>query len=105
MSAIQIDIPSDRIEAFCRKWKIRELALFGSVLRDDFNDASDIDVVVTFAPGAIPSLLDVMRMERELGKLTGRPVEILTRTGIEQSPNPIRRRAILDGIRTLYEAA
>jgi len=64
--------------AFCRRNQIRKLSLFGSVLRDDFGEGSDIDVLVEFKPGARVSLLDVVRMERELAELLGRPVDLLT---------------------------
>jgi len=57
MAQTQIDLPRDQIVAFCRRWKITELALFGSVLRDDFEPGSDIDFLATFAPDAAWSLL------------------------------------------------
>lgn len=51
MTRARIDVPLREIEAFCRRWHITELGLFGSVLRDDFRPDSDIDVLITFAPG------------------------------------------------------
>src|SRR5436305_15313724 len=94
--------PADRIADFCRRWKIRELSLFGSVLRDDFGPASDIDLLAQFAPEADWSLFDHARMERELVEVLGREVDLVNRSEVERSPNWIRRREILGTARTLY---
>ena len=102
MATVQIDIPSDRIEAFCRKWKIREMALFGSVLREDFGPDSDIDVLVTFEDKVPWSLLDVIAAEQELEELFGRKVDLVERPTIEKSENWIRRKSILSSARTIY---
>jgi predicted nucleotidyltransferase len=85
-----------RIEDFCRRWKVRELSLFGSVLRDDFGDESDVDVLVSFAPDARWGLLAHSRMEDDLANVVGRPVDVVTRASIERSGNWIRRREILE---------
>ena len=75
----RIDVPAERIEEFCRKNHVKKLALFGSVLRDDFRPDSDIDVLVEFEPGKVPGLLRLARMERELSAIFGdRPVDIRT---------------------------
>ena len=97
-----VDIPEDKLQAFCRKWKIRQLALFGSVLRDDFGPESDVDCLVDFAPDADWGLLDVIRAEQELSELLGRPVDLVERPVVEQSENWIRRRRILQTARTIY---
>lgn len=68
----RIEAPSEKLAGFCRKWKITELSLFGSVLREDFRSDSDIDVLVTFAPEARWSLLDLPRMQEERFSLPGR---------------------------------
>lgn len=60
------------IADFCRRWKIVELALFGSILRDNFGPDSDIDVLVEFDPGHIPGLIRLAGMELELGRILGR---------------------------------
>lgn len=77
MNKVQIDIPSKRIADFCRRNHIRWLALFGSVLRDDFGPASDVDVLVEFEPGQTPGL-DFFGMEIELSELLGRKVDLNT---------------------------
>ena len=73
-----IDIPKDKIAAFCKKHGIRRLSLFGSILRDDFGPDSDIDVLVEFEPGARRGLMRLAGMEIELSKLLGRRVEVNT---------------------------
>ena len=97
-------LPASLLEPFCRRWRIRELAVFGSILRPEFRPESDIDVLVTFDSAAEWSLTDLVRMEEELSRATGRRVDLLTRRGVEASRNPIRRAAILGQARTLYAA-
>jgi predicted nucleotidyltransferase len=99
-----IPLPRDVIEAFCRRWKIAELALFGSILRDDFGPDSDIDFLVTCAPDAGWSLMDLVGMEYELEDLLGRKVDLISRRGIERSRNWIRREEILSTARVYYAA-
>lgn len=99
-----LNVPRERLADYCRRWRITELALFGSALRNDFRPDSDVDLLVSFAPDADWSLLDHARMEQELADLLGRPVDLVTRRSIERSDNPLRRRAILDTAQPLYAA-
>lgn len=100
----RVEIPSERIAAFCERWQVGELALFGSVLRDDFGPDSDIDVLATFRKEARHTLFDMVRMERELKAIFGREVDLVERADIERSPNYLRRRAILESPETIYAA-
>lgn len=101
----QIPISYPKLEAFCRKWGIARLELFGSVLREDFDPAaSDVDVLVTFAPGVHHGLDFFSTMPDELAAIFGRKVDLLTRKSVEQSRNPSRKEAILAGTRTIYES-
>ena len=100
-----LDLPQEQMAQFCQRWQITELALFGSVLRLDFRAESDIDVLVTFAPEAQWSLLDHVEMQDELEAILGRPVDLLTRAGIERSQNYLRRRAILNSAEVIYAAS
>ncbi len=102
--AIQIDVDRSRLQAFCRKWRVTEFAVFGSVLREDFHAASDVDVLLTFADGTNHSLLDLSAMQRELTELFGRDVDVLTRRGVEESRNPHRRQAILSSVEVIHAA-
>ena len=94
----------DEIAAFCRRWQVVELALFGSALRDDFGPDSDIDLLVSFNPDARPTLFDVVRMQEELSRVLGRKVDLVTRRAVETSRNYIRRRAILGSAQVVYAA-
>jgi predicted nucleotidyltransferase len=100
----QIMIPRAAVADLCRRWRVTELCLFGSVLRDDFRPDSDIDVLVTFAPEARHSVFDLMRMEQELAELFGRKVDLVDRQVLEASPNYIRRRQILESAELVYAA-
>lgn len=102
MVALPIDIPTQKVAAYCRKWKIREFSLFASVLRDDFNADSDVDVLVTFEESARWGLWDVATAEEELAELMSRRVDLIDRKSVEQSENWIRRKSILDSARTIY---
>lgn len=95
-------ISQESLNQFCRRWAIKELALFGSILREDFGAESDIDVLVTFSPEANWGLLDHVQMELELADLLGRDVDLLTRRAVERSQNPIRRNEILATAQTIY---
>jgi predicted nucleotidyltransferase len=95
----------DQLAAFCRRWQIIELAIFGSALRDDFGPESDIDLLATFAPDAPWGLFDAVQMQDELKAIFGHDVDLLSRRAIEQSRNPIRREAILRSAEPIYVAA
>jgi predicted nucleotidyltransferase len=101
MVSRNIDMPMDKIEAFCRKWKIRELSLFGSVLRDDFGPDSDVDVLVSFEADAPWDLFHLVEMRDELMALFGRDVDLVEKEGLR---NPFRRRTILDTREVIYAA-
>ncbi|MBI2902677.1 MAG: nucleotidyltransferase family protein [Candidatus Methylomirabilis oxyfera] len=100
MSA-KIPIPREKIAEFCGRWKITELALFGSVLRDDFRPDSDVDVLVTFAQEAQWSLFDLVGMQEELKAMFGREVDLVERKGLR---NPFRRHEILSTKQVVYAA-
>jgi hypothetical protein len=100
----RIALDTQKIAEFCRKWHIVEFALFGSVLREDFREDSDVDVLVKFAPDAHTSLFDLVDMEDELTLVIGRKVDLVCKEGIERSPNPFRRKAILSSAEVLYAA-
>jgi hypothetical protein len=101
----RLHVTHEQIAAFCQKWQIVRLELFGSVLRDDFDDQSDVDVLVTFAAGARVSLFRLVTAEEELKSLAGRSIDLVERQSVEESPNWIRRRSILDSTRIIYAAA
>lgn len=101
MHAVPIQISQERLSDFCRRWKVAELSLFGSVLRDDFAPDSDIDVLVTFVPGADVSLWEVLDMEEELSAIFGRKVDLVEKKGVV---NPFVRHRILTTRQVIYAA-
>jgi predicted nucleotidyltransferase len=99
MRTLPITLSPAEIEAFCRKWQVRELSLFGSVLRDDFRPDSDVDVLVNFQPGHPWSLFDLLDMQDELAAMLHRPVDLVTRGSLH---NPFRRHEILTTRQVIY---
>lgn len=91
------------LSEFCRRWKIVELALFGSALREDFGPGSDFDFLATFAPDAEWSLFDHVQMEQELKSLLNRDVDLVSRRAVEHSANWIRRKNILESAKVIYD--
>lgn len=96
---LPVQLPKHKIEAFCPKWKIEELAIFGSALRDDFRPDSDLDVLATFTRDSEWSVFDHWRMSEELSTLLGRRVDIVEKADLN---NPFRRNEILATRRVIY---
>ncbi len=96
-----INVPEERIAEFCRKWRVTEFSLFGSVLRSDFSPNSDVDVVIRLADDAPWSLFDWVAMIDELKLLFGRDVDLVEETGLR---NPIRRQEIMGTRKVIYAA-
>ena len=90
------------LKGFCQRWQIAELAVFGSILRDDFNDKSDIDFLVTFSPLAQWGLFEHAQMQQELQTLLNRDVDLVSKRAIERSKNWIRRQNILSTAKVIY---
>jgi Predicted nucleotidyltransferases len=80
---------------FCRKWKIRQMCVFGSILRNDFRPDSDIDFLADFEEDAEWDLLDHIDMEDELAQMLGRRIDLVTRYSIETSGNAVLKKEIL----------
>jgi predicted nucleotidyltransferase len=100
-----VPFPRHELEAFCQRWKIHELALFGSVLRGDFDANSDIDLLVSFSEDAKWSLFDHVQMEIDLSRLFNRDVDLVSKRAVEKSSNWIRRREILESAETVCSLA
>ena len=95
-------VPSaEAIAAFCRKWRIVEFSLFGSILRGDFSPGSDVDILVDLAPDAPWSLYEWIEMIEELRDLFGRDIDLVEKSGLR---NPFRRHEILNNREILYAA-
>ncbi len=97
----KINIPTDKIAALCRRYQVHQLALFGSVLRDDFRpDSSDVDFLVEFEPEAQVSLLDLSGMQLELADLLHRPVDLVPADGLK----PVIKETVLNSAEVIYAA-
>lgn len=97
----KLDIEFPEIESFCKKWKVDEFFLFGSVLRDDFRPDSDVDVLITLSPEAEWDLFDWVDMKNELETLFDRQVDLVEKSTLK---NPYRRREILAHRELIYAA-
>jgi predicted nucleotidyltransferase len=100
----RLGISGEALAEFCGKWKIERLELFGSALRDDFGDDSDIDLLVTFRRDAAWRFEDELAMEKELEGMVGRHVDMPERTAVEKMENWVRRKNILSSARVIYSA-
>jgi predicted nucleotidyltransferase len=101
MAEIAIKLPQKNIEEFCRKWKISEMSLFGSVLSNNFRSDSDIDVLVNFEDNASWSLFDFVDMIDELKIIFGRKVDLVEKDTLK---NPFRKQSILASNKVIYAA-
>ena len=100
----RLDISQPTIVAFCKKWQIQELALFGSVLRADFRPDSDIDVLVTFDPVFRRGLSETIDIHAELAELLQRDVDLIVKKSLQRSENIPRRDRILNSSQVIYAA-
>ncbi len=96
----RLHIVEEDIIKFCQKWRIIEFGVFGSVIRDDFRDDSDVDVLVTFAPEVKPKLVDRLDMQEEIETLFGRPVDIVQKSLLK---NPYLRAEVLSSCLMIYD--
>lgn len=104
MKLTNIDLPLTDIQTTCRRWNIKELALFGSVLREDFCPDSDIDLLVTFAPETKRGLTEALQIQDEFQAIFGRKVDLIIKSAIERSDNWLRKKNILESAQTIYTA-
>jgi predicted nucleotidyltransferase len=102
MKLANIQVPADKIESFCRRWSVKELSLFGSILRDDFGPDSDVDVLVSLEPGQTMTLESFLDMRDELAAMFGgRDVDLVQKRLLK---NPFRRHEILTTREVVYAA-
>lgn len=97
----RVQLDRDALAAFCRKWRVRELSIFGSALRDDFGPDSDLDFLVSFDPEAPWDLWDLVDIREELMAIAGRKVDLVEKEGLR---NPYRRRSILSTAEVIHAA-
>jgi len=104
MNKVKIRIPKTKIADFCKRWQISEFALFGSVLRPDFRPESDVDILISFLPDAHITLFDMARMQEELQIIFKREVDLISKRGVENSRNYLRRKNILNSAQVVHVA-
>ena len=104
MTLNNINIPEEQLSQICRKYLVKELAVFGSALNGDFKENSDIDLLYTFQDKAEHSLFSKVRIKKDLENLFGRSADLISRRAIENSRNIYRKKAILQHIKVIYAA-
>lgn len=96
----KVNVPKEKLERFCQRYQVRRMALFGSVLRDDFSSDSDIDILVVFDPSARVTFMTLGRMKRELSALFERSVDLVPQEGLK----PAIRDAVIASAEEVYAA-
>ncbi len=89
---VNVQLDQNALDEFCRRWRICELSLFGSALREDFGPESDMDFLVSFEPEAGWDLWDLVEMREDLMAIVDREVDIVVKEALR---NPYRRKEIL----------
>ena len=100
MAGAKINIPPEEIETFCKRYHVRRMSLFGSVLRDDFRTESDVDVLVQFDADARVSFMTLGKMQRELTAIFQRPVDLVPQDGLKS----VIRDQVLSTAQEVYAA-
>jgi hypothetical protein len=100
----RLNLTPEQLTALCQAAQIEELACFGSILRDDFQADSDIDLLVTYQPNAKRSLLRKLQLKETFERTCQRPVDLVSKTAIANSHNELRRNQILQTARVIYDA-
>ena len=103
LHSLPIKVSEEALKALCKKWKVKSLAVFGSILTEQFSASSDIDFLVQFEDGQAPDLFDFVQMKYELQDLFSRSVDLVSRRAIERSTNPYRKDEILGTSQIIYE--
>ncbi len=102
MNNINIDYDKIKLELICRKYMIKEVSLFGSALRDDFNQKSDVDLIIEFMPEARITLLKFQQLRDEFEKLFKRSVDLVSKKELISSTNKLRKHGILNNTLLIY---
>jgi predicted nucleotidyltransferase len=97
---VKIKIPKKELNDFCQRYQVKKLALFGSVLGENFRADSDVDVLISFHPDAHIGLITFSRMQRELSEMLNRPVDLVPMEGLK----PVIRESVLSNIEEVYAA-
>ena len=104
MKIQSVDIPVEPLHKFCLRWKVSELAVFGSALHENYPLESDLDLLISFQENTQWGLFDLVNMESELGVIFNKKVDLIEKAAVLKSENHIRRKAILDDAQVIFEA-
>jgi len=104
MTPMNLGVEEEKLADFCRRWKVKQLAIFGSAVRGQLRADSDLDLLVTFVPDADWSMFDHYRMENELVELFAREVDLTSSQAVKENPNWICRQEILNSAKVIYAA-
>ena len=104
MTLINLGVEPEIIADFCQKWKISKLSAFGSIVREELQPESDIDLLVTFSDNADWTMFDHFNMEEELSQILGREVDLVNIKALEENQNPIYQKEIMNSARQIYAA-
>ena len=96
------NIQQEKLKEICRNYSIKELAIFGSAMRSDFNSESDIDLLIEFEPDTRISLFDIVDLKKEFEEVFGRAVDIVSKNAIKRSRNHLRKKNILENYKVVY---
>ena len=102
MTVKNIIIQDEKLKESCSNFSIKELSLFVSALRSDFNSDSDIDLLVEFKPDSGISLFDLVDLKKEFKKVFGREVDIVSKNAVKRSRNYFRKKGILENFKVIY---
>jgi uncharacterized protein len=100
----RLGVTSSTLAEFCHRWHITEMALFGSMLRDDFKPESDIDLLVSFDPNFRRGLAETIEIQDQIQQLLGREVDLIIKKYLERSENKVRRDRIINSAQVIYAA-
>ena len=98
MLQAQVELPLETIRAICRRYGVRELAIFGSALREDFHTESDVDFLVDFQPEARASYITLFRMQDDQSEAVRRRVDLVPKGGLK----PLIRDEVLAQAQVIY---
>ncbi|MBN8546624.1 MAG: nucleotidyltransferase domain-containing protein [Ignavibacteria bacterium] len=99
-----VEFDKNELDLMCQKWKVKQLSFFGSVIREDFNSKSDIDILIEFQPDAIITLSKFERIRMDFERFFNRKVDLVSKRAVINSRNVVRKNAVLSNFRVVYGA-
>ncbi len=104
MKILSVEIPVEPLHDFCQRWKVSELAVFGSALHENYKLDSDLDLLISFEKDSQWGFFDLVNMESELGIIFNKKIDLVEKTAISSSENYLRRKGILENAQIIYQS-